>query len=328
MDAAANPDEVRLRKGSSLRERFVQAGSGAAISLILVPGLITWASGGRPFVPALWALPIGLFVIGVAALKRNVAWIITQDGILIGEQRPLGRVRKRVISKHDIADVRVRENRFSYPSSFSLACRLASGHVLISPPLPDITRVNETAATIAGLLGLPDAAPIDNPLDAGNAEITLGSPVSSDFGRVIRMTVPVVAGLCALPFLITFWIGKWELALGLLLPLGFLVAFALYRYAHRLVGGTFWIIRHGEIHIERIALNGEPSSETIRANNVAAIEVGEIDAEDRTCTIRVRLHTGQTFRCPTKQDENGARALRAEIIRRLNAPPDAGTLTE
>ena len=325
MDAAANPDEVRLRKGSSLRERFVQAGSGAAILLIVVPGLLTWASGGRPFIPALWVVPLGLFLIGVAALERNVAWIITQDGILIGDQRPLGRVHKRMISNCDVADVRVRKNRFSYPASFSLVCRLASGDVLISPALPDITRVNETAATVTGLLGLPDAAPIDNPLEAGNAEIILGSPVNPDLGGVIRMAVPVVAGLCALPFLIAFWIGEWEMALGLLLPLGFLAAFALYRYAHRLAG-AFWIIRQGEIRIERIALSGKPSAETIRAGDVAAIEVDEPDSKDRTCTISIRLQTGQTFCSPTKYDETAARAVRAEIIRRLNGPP-AGTPT-
>ena len=326
MDAAANPDEVRLRKGSSLRERFVQAGSGAAILLIIVPGLLTWASGGRPFIPALWVVPLGLFLIGVAALERNVAWIITQDGILIGEQRPLGQVRKRMISHHDIAEVRVRKNRFSYPASFSLVCRLASGGVLISPPLPDITRVNETASIVTGLLGCPDAAPIDNPLEAGNAEITLGSPVNPDLGRVIRIAVPVVAGLCALPFLIAFWIGEWEMALGLLLPLGFLAAFALYRHAHRLAGAC-WIIRQGEIRIERIALSGKPSAETIRAGDVAAIEVDEPDSKDRTRTISIRLHTGQTFCSPTKHDENAALAVRAEIIRRLNGPPDAGTAT-
>lgn len=326
MDAAANPGEVRLRKGSSLRERFVQAGSGAVILLIIVPGLLTWASGGRPFIPALWVVPLGLFLIGVAALERNVAWIITQDGILIGEQRPLGQVHKRMISNHDIAEVHVRKNKFSYPASFSLVCRLASGGVLISPPLPDITRVNETAAIVTGLLGCPDAAPIDNPLEAGNAEITLGSPVNPDLGRVIRMAVPVVAGLCALPFLIAFWIGEWEMALGLLLPLGFLAAFALYRYTHRLAGAC-WIIRQGEIRIERIALSGKPSAETIRAGDVAAIEVDEPDSKDRTSTISIRLHTGQTFCSPTKHDENAARAVRAEIMRRLNAPPDAGTLT-
>jgi hypothetical protein len=325
MDAAANPDEVRLRKGSSLRERFVQAGSGVVILLIIVPGLLTWASGGRPFIPALWVVPLGLFLIGVAALERNVAWIITQDGIQIGEQRPLGRVHKRMIGKHDIVDVRVHE-RFSYPASFSLVFRLTSGDVLTSPPLPDITRVNETTAIVTGLLDLPDAAPVDNPLEAGNAEIILGSPVNPDLGRVIRMAVPVVAGLCALPFLIAFWIGEWEMALGLLLPLGFLAAFALYRYAHRLAG-AFWIIRQGEIRIERIALSGKPSAETIRADDVAAIEVDEPDSKDRTCTISIRLHTGQTFCSPTTHDENAARAVRAEIIRRLNSPPDGGTPT-
>ena len=142
MDAAANPDDVRLRKGSSLRQRLVWAGSGALVLLIVVPGLLTWASGGPPLAAVFWAVPLGLFLIGVAVLERNVAWIITPDGILIGEQRPLGQVHKRMIGSHDIADVRVRKNKFSYPASFSLTCKLASGDVLISPPLPDITRVN------------------------------------------------------------------------------------------------------------------------------------------------------------------------------------------
>src|SRR5215218_11213994 len=91
--------------------------------------------------------------------------------------------------------------------------------------------------------------------------------------------------------------------------------------------GAFWSVRYGEIRIERIALSGKLSAETIRASDITAIEVDEPDSRDRTCTISIRLHTGQTFRCPTKQDENGARALRAEIIRRINAPPDAGTLS-
>src|SRR3954447_20512384 len=200
MHAAATPDEVRLRRGSSLSERLVWAGSGGAVLLIVVPGLVTWASGGPPLAAVFWAVPLGIFLIGVAALESNVVWIVTPDGIAIGEQRPMGQVRKRLIGIHDIADVSVCKNRFSYPKGFSLRCRLASGDVLVSPPLPDITRVNETAATVTGLLGLPDALAIDNPLEAGNAEIILGSPVTPDLGRVIRMAVPVVAGLCALPF--------------------------------------------------------------------------------------------------------------------------------
>ena len=118
MDIAANPDEVRLRKGSPLRERLVWAGAGALVLLILVPGLLTWASGGPPLVAAFLAVPVGVFLIGVAALERNVAWIITQDGILIGEQRPFGQVHKRQIDNHDIADVCVRKNKFSYSTEF------------------------------------------------------------------------------------------------------------------------------------------------------------------------------------------------------------------
>jgi hypothetical protein len=324
MDTAANPDEVRLRKGSSLRERLVWAGSGALVLLILVPGLLAWAAGGPPIAAAFWAAPLGLFLIGVAALERNVAWIITPDGILIGEQRPLGQVHKRIIGNQDIADVSVRKNKFSYPASFSLACELASGDVLISPHLPDITRVNETAATVARLLGLPDAASVDNPFDAANAEIVLRSPVSLDLGWLIRMAVPLLASLCSVPFLIAFGIGESELALGLLLPLGLIVAIALYRYTHRLSGAR-WLIRHGDVRIERISLSGRLSAETIRAGDVAEIEVDKPDTRGRTCTISIRLRSGQTFRSPTRYDENGARAVRAEIIRRLKVPPDAGT---
>jgi hypothetical protein len=321
MDAAARQDEVRLRQGSSLRERLVWAGSGAVVLLLVVPGLLTWASGGPPLAAAFWAVPLGLFLIGVAAIERNVAWIITRDGILIGKQRPIGPVHKRLIDISDIADVSVRKNRFSYPKSFSLSCRLATGEALISPPLPDITRVNETATTVARLLGLPDTASVDNPFDAANSEIILRSPVSLDLGWLIRMTVPLLAGLCSLPFLVAFTIGESELALGLLLPLGLIVAIALYRYTHRLSGAR-WIIRHGEVCIERMTWTGRPSAETVKADDVAGIEVDKPDTKGRTCTISIRLHSGRTFRSPTRHDENGARALRAEIIRRLNIPPD------
>ena len=84
MNGTANLDEVRLRKGSSLSERLVWAGSGAAVLLLVVPGLLTWASGGPPMAAAFWAVPLGLFLIGIAVFESNVAWIITRDGIVIG----------------------------------------------------------------------------------------------------------------------------------------------------------------------------------------------------------------------------------------------------
>jgi membrane protein implicated in regulation of membrane protease activity len=324
MDSAANPDEVRLRKGAPLRERLLRAGTGASILLILVPGLLMWASGGPPFLVAVLAAPVGLFLIGIAALERNVAWIITADGILIGEQRPFGKVHKRSVDNHDIVEIDVRKNRLSYPRSFSLACTLVSGDALISPPLPDITRVNETGAIVAQLLGLPDVPQVNNPLDATNAEITLGSLVSPELGRVFRLIVPGVAVLCALPFLIALWFGHTELALGLLLPLGLLAAFALYRYNHRL-SGEFWIIRHGEIRVERVALNGQPMADTIRAGDIAAIEVRKFSSQSNRHIISIRLRADRTFRSPTTHAADEAEAVRAEIIRRLNLPANIGT---
>ena len=290
-----------------------------------------------------------------SAFLSDVRWTIRPNEIEIERKRGIGRRCLEIVDRADISDVTIYKegtehglrvwlllDRTSKPSIESPAARFGtdpdrlkaeiatrllivpsikrSGDVLISPPLRDITRVNETTATVSGLLGLPDAAPVDNPLDADTAEITLGSPVSPDFGRVIRMTVPVLAGLSTLPFLIAFWIGESNLALGIILPVGLLAAFALYRYAHRLAG-AFWIIRRGEIRIEQIALNGEPSVETIRAGDIAWIEVGKPNAEDGTCRITIRLHTGQTFRSPTSHDEDGARALRGEIIRRLRLDP-------
>src|SRR5690242_1821438 len=100
MHAAANPDEVRLRKGSSLGERLGRAGVGAIFLLFVVPSLLSWTSGGQFMVGALWGVPPGLFLIGAAVLERNVAWIITRDGILIGEQRLLGQVHRRMIGNH------------------------------------------------------------------------------------------------------------------------------------------------------------------------------------------------------------------------------------
>ena len=121
--------------------------------------------------------------------------------------------------------------------------------------------------------------------------------------------------------------GEWSGFLSMefkLLPLGLIVAIALYRYTHRLSGAR-WIIRHGEVCIERMTWTGRPSAETIKADDVAAVEVDKPDTKGRTCTISIRLRSGHTFRSPTRHDESGARALRVEIVRRLNIFPDSGS---
>ena len=317
MDKAA-PHDVRLRKGSSLRERLIQAGAGVVVLVIAAPGFLSWTSDGSlPGVAALFALPLGCFLIGGAALERNVAWIITQAGIVIGEQRPPGEVRKRLILADDIASLQVRRNRLAYPTSFSLVCRLGSGANLVSPPLPDVTRVNETCAAIASLLGRSDVAPVDNPLDASNAEIRLGSPIGFDHVRHIRSGIAVLAGLCSLPLAIALlsgaltWTGAGVWALGLI------AALALHRYAYLLTGKS-WVIRHGEISIQRIALDGRPSAQTIRSSDVEAVDLGRNKSEEGNLfVIKIRLRTGKTLRSPSSHDEDQARAVRAEIVRRL-----------
>jgi hypothetical protein len=318
MNKAATLDEVRLRKGSSLKERLIRAGSGALVLLIAAPGLIGWASGGPPLALAVvWALPLGGFLIGVAALERNVAWIITRSGILIGSQRPLRPVRRRLIESKDIASLQVRKNRLAYPASFSLACGLASGDLLISPPLADITRVNDTCATIARLLGRPDAILVDNPLDAANAEMRLGSSIGFDHVRSIRSGIAMLTGLCSLPLAIALLSGWLSWTGAGIWTLGLLAAFTLHRFAYLLIGKS-WVIRQGEISIQRIALDGRPSAQTIRGSDIEAVDLGRSQSEEGTSfTIKIKLCNGKMLRSPTSHDEEQARAVRAEIIRRL-----------
>jgi hypothetical protein len=318
MDKPATLDDVRLRKGSSLKERLIRAVSGVVVLVIAAPGVITWTSDGSlPAIGAIFALPLGCFLIGGAALERNVAWIITRAGIVIGEQRPPGEVRKRLIKTSEIENLHVRRNRLAFPTSFSLVCRLASGDILVSPPLPDVTRVNETCAAVARLLGRSDVVPVDNPLDASNAEIRLGSSISFDHVRQIRDGIAVLAGLCSLPLAIALlsgalsWTGAGTWALGLL------AALVLRHYAYLMIGKS-WVIRQGEISIQRIALNGKPLAQTIRSSDVEAVDLGRNKSEEGNLfTIKIRLRTGKTLRSPTTHDEDQARAVRAEIVRRL-----------
>jgi len=246
-----------------------------------------------------------------------VAWIITRAGIITGEQRPPGEVRKRLIEPREIASLQVRKNRLAYPASFSLVCRLVSGDVLVSPPLPDVTRVNETCADVARLLGRSDVTPVDNPLDAMNAEIRLGSSISFDHVRDIRNGIIVLAGLASLPLAIALLSGLLSWTGAGLWVLGLLVALALHRSAYLMVGKA-WVIRQGEISIQRIALNGQPSAQTIRSSDIEAIDLGRNRSDEGNLfTIKIRLRTGKTLRSPSSHDEDQARAVRAEIIRRL-----------
>src|SRR4026208_1833756 len=110
MDAAANEDEVRLRKGTSLNERLGLAGIAIVVCLTALPGLAHLANDRWLGIAALFALLFGCLLLGAALLDRNVVWIITPGEILIGEQRPFGKLNRRLIRHDEISAMRLRRN--------------------------------------------------------------------------------------------------------------------------------------------------------------------------------------------------------------------------
>src|SRR5690349_13855428 len=148
MDAVANENEVRLRKGTSLNERLVLAGIAAILCLIALPGLAHLAHDQWLGIAALFALLFGGLLLGAALLDRNVVWIITPGEILIGEQRPFGKLHRRSISDDQILGMRLRKS-IGKSVEFTLVFETGSKDTLTSPPLPDITQVQKTTLQIA-----------------------------------------------------------------------------------------------------------------------------------------------------------------------------------
>src|SRR5437773_5451794 len=151
MDTAASENEVRLRKGTSLNERLILAGVAVLMCLIALPGLGHLADDYWLGIAALFALLFGCLLLGAALLDRNVVWIITPGEILIGEQRPFGKLQRRLIRDDEISGMRLRRN-IGKSIEFSLVFETESGNLITSPPLPDVTQVHETASRISRLL--------------------------------------------------------------------------------------------------------------------------------------------------------------------------------
>jgi len=313
MDRAAFKDEVRLRKGESPGVRLAIAGFAVLMCLVAVSDIVV----GRPGIAALIALLIGCLLLTGAILRRNTVWIITPSGILIREQRPFGRLHSRSIRGDEILTMHLRKDSAN-PASFSLAFKAASGDVLISPPLPNVTRVHQTTARVARLLALPDPEPADNPLDAINSEIRLGKPVERKRAAGNRVLIALIAGVLSFPFVHALWNGQLSALGAIVWSLGVVVAIALFRYVHR-ISGSFWIIRDGEIRVQRLALNGADEVQTIGGGDVEAIA---IESTEDVHIIAITLRTGTKIRSPQLAGRDPAEALRAEIMRRLNIPRD------
>ena len=155
---------------------------------------------------------------------------------------------------------------------FSLVFETASGDLLTSPPLPDVTQVHETALRISRLLRLPDPEPAENPLDAVNAGIRLGKP--SNPKRVLNLQdflVVLLACALSVPFIHALWYDKLSPFGIAVWSLGAIVAFVLLRYLHRM--SACWIVHDGAIRIEWLSLKGTTEVETIGGHDVEAIDV-------------------------------------------------------
>ena len=320
MDAVANENEVRLRKGTSLNERLVLAGIAVILCLIALPGLAHLANDHWLGIAALFALLFGCLLLGAALFDRNVVWIITPGEILIGEQRPFGKLHRRLIRDDELSGMRLRKS-IGKSVEFSLVFETESGNLITSPPLPDVTQVHETAARISRMLRLPDPEPVENPLDAVNAGIRLGKPVNPKRVRGLKVIIVLLAGVLSIPFIHALWNDKLSPFGIAVWSLGAIVAFVLLRSLNRM--SACWIVHDGAIRIERLSWNGTTEVEMIAGDDVEAIDVESGGRKDSLYVITIRLRTGKKIRSPALAGKDQTRAVQAEIIRRLGLNPSA-----
>ncbi|WP_141688090.1 hypothetical protein [Bradyrhizobium paxllaeri] len=309
-----NQNEVRLRKGTTLNERLVLAGIAVILCLIALPGLAHLANDQWLGIAALFALLFGGLLLAAALFDRNVVWIITPGEILIGEQRPFGKLHRRLIRDDEISRMRLRKS-LGKSVEFTLVIETQSEDTLTSPPLPDITQVQKTTAQIARLLQLPAPELAENPFDAANAAIRLGRPIGPKRLRAYRALIVLLACSLSLPFIYALWSGKLS-ALGIAVwSLGAIMAFVLIRYLYRT--SAFWIVHDGALRFERLSLKGTTDTDTVRGDDVARIDIESGGRRGSHYVIAIRLRTGKKIRSPVLVGKDQTRAVQAEIIRRL-----------
>lgn len=320
MDDPPPSTDIRLREGSSIAQRLVVAGSAAAVALCFTPGLFT--HDALEIIISVLALLLGAAFVGAVMLAPAVVWIITKDEILIGQQRPFGKLRTRIVGKHDIVGLQVLGSKVA-KGRFQLAFTLVSGERLTSPPLSDITHVRDTVTGIATQFGVANVETPVNPLDASNPEMRLGDPLEPFSVRDIRIVALIAVALCAVPYAYRLWRGLPPGPVDImLLPIGAIAAIAVHRYAN-LATGAFWVVRQGDIRVERLWGDGSLRADHIEGRDVKAITVERRGrSEDEHCIVVIRLQSGQRFRSPRIGSRLEARAVGAEIVRRLAIAPE------
>lgn len=324
MADATTSNDIRLREGSSIAQRLVMSAFAAAVALCFTPGLFT--HDPLEIIISVVALLVGAgFVVGIM-LAPAVVWIITANEILIGRQSPFGKLRTRVVAKDDIAALQVPGGK-RVKARFQLVFTLASGERLTSPPIADVTHVRDTVAWIAMQFDVPNVEDPVNPLDASNPEMHLGEPLEAFSTRDIRIVSLIAVALSAVPYAYKLWRGWPPTHVDiLLLPLGVIAAFAVHRYAN-LVAGAFWIIRQGDIRVERLWGDGTPRADHIEGRDVKTITVERRGrSEDEHCIVTIRTRAGRRFRSPRIGSRVEARAVGMEIVRRLGIAAESNKI--
>lgn len=324
MDDATISTDIRLREGSSIAQRLVMAGFAAAVALCFTPGLFT--HDALEIIISVVALLVGAGFVAGIMLAPAVVWIITPNEILIGRQSPFGKLRTRIVAKDDITALQVPGSK-RVKARFQLVFTLTSGERLTSPPIADVTHVRDTVARIAAQFEVPNVEEPVNPLDASNPEMHLGEPLEAFSVRDIRIVSLIAVALSAVPYAYKLWRGWPPTHVDiLLLPLGVLAAFAVHRYAN-LVTGAFWIIRQGDIRVERLWGDGTPRADHIEGHDVKTITVDRRGrSEDEHCIVTIRLHSGRRFRSPRVGSRVEARAVGTEIVRRLGIAAESNKI--
>ncbi|TWB06807.1 hypothetical protein [Bradyrhizobium stylosanthis] len=324
MDDATISTDIRLREGSSIAQRLVMAGFAAAVALCFTPGLFT--RDPLEVIISVVALLVGAGFVAGIMLAPAVVWIITANEILIGRQSPFGKLRTRIIGKDDITALQVPGSK-RVKARFQLVFTLTSGERLTSPPISDVTHVRDTVARIAAQFEVPNVEEPVNPLDASNPEMHLGEPLEAFSTRDIRIVSLIAVALSAVPYAYKLWRGWPPTHVDiLLLPLGVLAALAVHRYAN-LVTGAFWIIREGDIRVERLWGDGTPRADHIEGHDVKSITVDRRGrSEDEHCIVTIRTRAGRRFRSPRIGSRVEARAVGTEIVRRLGIAAESNKI--
>ena len=92
------------------------------------------------------------------------------------------------------------------------------------------------------------------------------------------------------------------------------MAFLLIRHLYRASG--YWIVRNGDLRIERLSLKGTIEAIT-GGDDVAHIDVESGGRRGSHYAIAIRLYSGRKIRSPVLVGKDQTRAVRAEITRRL-----------